>query len=452
MAVPSTDGRLPRAERLSAGRALRKQVPRSSCADWKPGRRDPVAILRQDGRGRLKELLPIRYGRMYASPLAFLRGAASVMAADLAPTPVTGFRVQACGDAHLLNFGGFDTPERRLVFDITDFDETLAAPWEWDVKRLAASVAVAGRSLQHPDRDCAAAARSTVAAYREMMGRLARMTALDVWYARLDLEKVAESVRGPAGHPVLARHGHAGRDRPAAKIFPKTAEDQRGRLRIVDEPPKIYHSHTAEAEAAAFLQGFRESLYPERRVLFDRFHLADVAMKVVGVGSVGTRCAVALLLDDDGEPLFLQIKEARRSVLAPFAGESPYANQGERVVQGQRLMQSASDVFLGWSRDGKGRGYYCRQLRDGKVSVSVEGMSNLELATYAGFCGRALARAHARSGDAARIAGYLGGNDRFDQAVGAFALAYADQTERDHAALVKAVKAGRLRADLDEAR
>lgn len=447
------EGPPPLAGRLLAGKALRKQVPRSSHAEWKPDRRDPVAILRQDGRGRIRELLPIRYGRMYASPLAFLRGAASVMAADLAPTPVTGLRVQACGDAHLLNFGGFDTPERRLVFDITDFDETLSAPWEWDVKRLAASVAVAGRSLKHPDRDCVAAARSTVGAYREMMGRLARMTALEVWYARLDLEKVAEAMRDPSGHPLSAAVREAGREHPSARIFPRTAEDAKGRLRIVDEPPRIYHSRTGgEAEAEAFLQRFRESLAPERQVLLGRFHRVDVAVKVVGVGSVGTRCAVALLLDEGGHPLFLQIKEARRSVLAPFAGESPYANQGERVVQGQRLMQSASDLFLGWSRDRKGRDYYCRQLRDGKVSVSVERMSAAELATYAGFCGRALARAHARSGDAARIAGYLGDNDRFDQALGDFALAYADQTGRDHAALVEAVGAGRLRADLNEAR
>jgi len=448
MAVPSKDVRPPRAERLSAGEALRKQVRRAAHAGWKPGRRDPIAILRQDDQGRLEELLPIRYGRMCFSPLAFLRGAASVMAADLAPTPVTGLRVQACGDAHLLNFGGFDTPERRLVFDITDFDETLAAPWEWDVKRLAASVAVAGRSLHHPDRDCAAAARATVAAYREMMGRLAKMAPLDVWYARLDLENKDEP-------RVLARHGHAPRDHPAAKVFPRTAPDKRGRPRLVEVPKKIYHSHAVEAETKAFLRGFRDSLAPERRVLFDRFHPdhpADVAVKVVGVGSVGTRCAVALLLDDDGGPLFLQVKEARRSVLARFAGESPYANQGERVVQGQRLMQSASDIFLGWSQDKEGHGYYCRQLRDGKVSVTVERMSRRDLADYAGFCGRALARAHARSGDGARIAGYLGDNDRFDQAVGTFALAYADQTERDHAALVKAVKAGRIRADLDEAR
>ncbi len=450
MATSSADGSLPRVERLAAGRALRKQVPRSSHAEWKAGRRDPVAILSRDDRGRLKELLPIRYGRMYASPLAFLRGAASVMAMDLAPTPVTGLRVQACGDAHLLNFGGFDTPERHLVFDITDFDETLSAPWEWDVKRLAASVAAAGRHLTHPDRDCGAGACAAVAAYREMMIRLAGMTPLDVWYARLDLEAVAETVRGPDGHPaILARPRH---DHPAAKLFPKVEEGEGG-PRIADQPPKIYHSHTGvEAEAEAFLARFRESLTLELQVLFNRFHKVDVAMKVVGVGSVGTRCAVALMQDEDGDPLFLQIKEARRSVLAPFAGESSYENQGERVVQGQRLMQSASDIFLGWSRDRRGRDYYCRQLRYGKVSVSVEGMSTAELAAYAGFCGRALARAHARSGDAARIAGYLGDNDRFDQAVGTFALAYADQTERDHAALVEAVRAGRVRADLDEAR
>lgn len=441
-----------RAERLIAGRALRKRSPRSAHAGWQADGRDPVAILRADDHGRLEELLPIRYGRMHASPLAFLRGAAAIMAVDLAPTPVTGLRVQACGDAHLLNFGGFDTPERRLVFDITDFDESLPAPWEWDVKRLAASVAVAARSLKCRDRDCAAAARSTVGAYREMMGRLAGMKTLDVWYARLDLEKVAETVRGPAGHPLLPKHGDSARDQPAAKIFPKTQEEDSGEPRIVDEPPKIYHSSGVEAEARAFHKRFRKSLAPERRLLFDRFHLVDAAMKVVGVGSVGTRCAVALLLAEEGDPLFLQIKEARRSVLAPFAGESPYANQGERVVQGQRLMQSASDIFLGWSRDAEGRHYYCRQLRDGKVSVSVERMSAAELATYAGFCARALARAHARSGDAAKIAGYLGDNDRFDQAVGAFALAYADQTERDHAALVEAVRAGRVRADLDQAR
>ncbi len=436
------------AERMSAGKALRKRSPRSALTDWRPVERDPIAILRAGDRSRLRELLPIRYGRMQTSPLAFLRGAAAVMAADLAPTSVTGLHVQACGDAHLLNFGGFSTPERRLVFDVTDFDESLPAPWEWDVERLAASVAVAGRSLQHPDGECVAAAAAAVGAYREMMERLAAMKALDVWYARLDLEAVAAATHDEVGHPLFAKPP---RDHATAKVFPRLERGRGGALRIADEPPKIYHSHSrtgVEADARSFLGRFRKSLPVERRVLFDRFELADVAMKVVGVGSVGTRCAVALLQAGEDDFLFLQIKEARRSVLEPFTGRCAYANQGERVVLGQRLMQSASDIFLGWSRDAKGRDYYCRQLRDGKVSASVEGMSAAELATYAGFCGRALARAHARSGDAAEIAGYLGDNDRFDQAVAAFALAYADQTERDHAALVAAVRAGRVRAGL----
>ncbi|HEX4494369.1 MAG TPA: DUF2252 domain-containing protein [Thermoanaerobaculia bacterium] len=442
--------RPPLAERLSAGKALRKHSPRSAHADWRPAERDPVAILRAGDRGRLRELLPIRYGRMCTSPLGFLRGAAVVMAADLAPAPVTGLHVQACGDAHLLNFGGFSTPERRLVFDVTDFDESLAAPWEWDVKRLAASVAVAGRHLAHPDHDCSGSARAAVSAYREMMVQLAAMKTLDVWYARLDLEAVAAATRDAVGHPMFARPAGA---HATAKIFPRLTTGRDGAPRIADEPPKIYHSHSrtgVEADARAFLGRFRKSLTPERRLLFDRFELADVAMKVVGVGSVGTRCAVALLRAGEDDPLFLQIKEARRSVLEPFTGRCAYANQGERVVLGQRLMQSASDIFLGWSRDAKGRDYYCRQLRDGKVSVNVEGISAADLATYAGFCGRALARAHARSGDAAEIAGYLGDNDRFDQALGSFALAYADQTARDHAALVAAVRAGRVRASLPE--
>ncbi len=452
MAAPTTDVP-PRDERLLAGRALRKGSPRFAHAGWTPVDRDPLPILRETDRGRVAALLPIRYGRMLTSPFAFLRGAAAVMAADLAPTPTTGLRVQAGGDAHLLNFGGFATPERRLAFDLNDFDETLPAPWEWDVKRLAASAAVAGRYLKLPDHKAAAAARSAVGGYREMMGRLAGMKTLDVWYARLGLEQLA-SVRDPVGRRQLARTVEQARAHPTAHIFPKTVEVHGGGLRIADEPPKIYHSRSrtgVEADARAFLHRFRATLSAERRVLFDRFHLEDVAMKVVGVGSVGTRCAVALLQAEKGDSLFLQIKEARHSVLEPFAGKSAYSNQGERVVHGQRLMQSASDIFLGWSRDPGGRDYYCRQLRDRKASASIDGMSAGELAEYAGFCGRALARAHARSGDAARIAGYLGDGDRFDQALGGFALAYADQTERDHAALAEAVRAGRVRAPLDAA-
>jgi uncharacterized protein (DUF2252 family) len=441
------------AEHLQAGRALRKAMPRSSHAGWQLAERDPIAILRATDRGRVAALLPIRYGRMLTSPFAFLRGAAAVMAVDLATTPSTGLHVQACGDAHLLNFGGFATPERRLVFDVNDFDETLAAPWEWDVKRLAASAAVAGRHLELPDRDAATVARAAVAAYREMMGRLAGMKVLDVWYARLGLEELAAG-RDPAAHRQLTDVVAQAHAHPTAHIFPQTTETRSGQLRIADERPKIYHSRSrtgVEADARAFLRRFRDTLAAERRVLFDRFHLEDVAMKVVGVGSVGTRCAVALFQAEKGDLLFLQIKEARRSVLEPFTGKCVYSNQGERVVQGQRLLQSASDIFLGWSRDPGGRDYYCRQLRDRKASASIDGMSAAELAEYAGFCGRALARAHARSGDAARIAGYLGDNDRFDQALGDFALAYADQTERDHAALAAAVQAGRIRASLDAA-
>ncbi len=443
----------PRAERLEAGKALRKKVSRSAHAAWQPAadRPDPIAVLRANSRGRLRELLPLRWGRMLASPFAFLRGAAAVMAADLAPTPVIGLRVQAGGDCHLANFGGFATPERHLVFDVNDFDETLPAPWEWDVKRLAASVVVAGRRAGIPDKAAAASAEAAVRSYREMMIDLARRRALDVWYARLDFETLVRGARGPLGRH-LAGAARQARQRTMLRAFPKLVEMSGGAPRIKDDPPLIFHSHArngVEADARAFLRRFRKTLPAECRVLFDRFRLVDVAMKVVGVGSVGTRCAVALLLATDDDPLFLQIKEARPSVLEPFAGRSPYSNQGERVVRGQHLMQSASDVFLGWSRDDKGRDYYCRQLRDMKVSIVLDGMTAGELIGYAGFCGRALARAHARSGDAATLAGYLGGNDVFDCALAKFAVAYADQTERDYEALQKAVKAGRLRASVE---
>ena len=451
--MPDPSHLLPRAGRLLAGRALREQSPRSSHAGWQPVDRDPIAILHESDRGRVEELLPVRYGRMLPSPFTFLRGAAAVMAADLAPAPRTGLRVQACGDAHLLNFGGFATPERRMVFDLSDFDETLPAPWEWDVKRLAASAAVAGRSLGLPEAENAAAARAAVRAYRGAMGRFARMNTLDVWYARLDLEEIAQTEGAAGWYRRFAREVND--PRPAAHAFPKIVEGSRKTPRIADDPPRIYHSRRrrdVESDARPFLRRFRKSLPEDRRRLLDRFRLADVARMVVGVGSVGTRCAVALLLAGEEDPLFLQVKEARRSVLEPFAGRSAHRNQGERVVQGQRLMQSGSDIFLGWSRDPKHRDYYCRQLRDRKVTAKVETMSARDLVEYSGFCGRALARAHARSGDTAKIAGYLGNGDRFDRAVGTFALAYADQTERDHQALVEAVRAGRVRASQDEAR
>jgi uncharacterized protein (DUF2252 family) len=445
-----TEDPRPKAERLEAGKALRKKVPRSSHEVWAPAadRPDPIAVLRANSRGRLKDLLPIRWGRMLASPFAFLRGAAAIMAADLAPTPVTGLRVQAGGDCHLANFGGFATPERHLVFDVNDFDETLPAPWEWDLKRLAASVVVAGRHAGIGDKAAAGSAQAAVRSYREMMAGLAGMRTLDVWYARLDLENPVD------GSPdlverLLSGEAEKARRHSMLRAFPKFTELTGGAPRIKDDPPLIFHSHArdgVEADARAFLLRFRKTLPPECRVIFDRFRLVDVAMKVVGVGSVGTRCAIALLLAADDDPLFLQIKEARASVLEPFAGRSLHANQGERVVRGQHLMQSASDIFLGWSRDAKGRDYYCRQLRDMKVSIVLDNVSVDELTDYAGWCGRALARAHARSGDAATLAGYLGGNDVLDHALAKFAVAYADQTERDYEALKKAVEAGRLQA------
>jgi uncharacterized protein (DUF2252 family) len=443
----------PKADRLKAGKALRKKVPRSSHAVWKPAadRPDPIAVLRANSRGRLKELLPLRWGRMLASPFAFLRGAAAIMAADLAPTPVSGLLVQAGGDSHLANFGGFATPERHLVFDINDFDETLPAPWEWDLKRLAASVVVAGRHAGIGDRAAAGSARAAVRSYREMMARLAGMRTLDQWYVRLDLETPIDGSRDSVERRLTSQAEKARRS-SMLHAFPKFLEKSGGAPRIKDDPPLIFHSKArdgVEADARGFLLRFRKTLTPECRVLFDRFRLADVAMKVVGVGSVGTRCAVALLLAASDDPLFLQIKEARGSVLEPFAGKSPFSNQGERVVRGQRLLQSASDIFLGWSRDAKGRDYYCRQLRDLKVSLVLDRISFAGLTDYAGWCGRALARAHARSGDAATLAGYLGGNEVLDHALTQFAVAYADQTERDFEALKRAVKAGRLQASVE---
>lgn len=446
----------PKTERIKAGKALRKKAPRSSHAVWKPpaDRLDPIAVLRANSRGRLKELLPLRWGRMLASPFGFLRGAAAVMAADLAPTPVSGLLVQAGGDSHLANFGGFATPERHLVFDVNDFDETLPAPWEWDLKRLAASVVVAGRHAGIGDKAAGGSAQAAVRSYREMMARLAGMRTLDEWYVRLDLETPIDVSRDTVERRLSAEAEKA-RRRTLFHAFPKFMEMSEGAPRIKDDPPLIYHFKArggVEVDARGFLHRFRKTLAPETRVLFDRFRLVDVAMKVVGVGSVGTRCAVALLLAESDDPLFLQIKEARRSVLEPFAGKSPYSNQGERVVRGQRLMQSASDIFLGWSRDAKGRDYYCRQLRDMKVSLVLDRISAAGLTDYAGWCGRALARAHARSGDAATLTGYLGDNSVFDHALAKFAVAYADQTERDFEALKKAVKAGRLQASVGAGR
>jgi uncharacterized protein (DUF2252 family) len=440
------------ADRLAAGRAQRAKAARSAHADWKPpaDRPDPIDVLEASNRNRLPDLVPIRYGRMVQSPFAFLRGSAALMAHDLASTPTTGLRVQACGDCHLMNFGGFASPERTLIFDINDFDETLAAPWEWDVKRLAASVAVAARHLGASKRDGRAAVLTCVRSYRERLRRFARMTVLDVWYHRIPFKTLVHLSRTAEERKLWEQGARSARARTAVHVIPKLVATVREHRHVVDNPPCIYHPADVaafEAEMRTLFQHYRASLPDSVRFLFGRYRFVDAAVKVVGVGSVGTRCAVAYFEAGPDDPLLLQVKEAQHSVLEPYAGKSPYANQGQRVVFGQRLMQSASDIFLGWARaEAGGFDFYVRQLRDMKGSVPLEAMTPPDLADYAEYCGWALARAHAKGGDAAQISGYLGKGDAFDRALAAFADAYADQTERDHAALVAAVRSGRLHA------
>jgi uncharacterized protein (DUF2252 family) len=446
---------VPRAERLAAGKALRDGVPRTSHAEWKPTkkRRDPIDILEASNKDRVPELVPIRYGRMLASPFTFLRGSAGLMAYDLATTPSTGVRVQACGDCHLLNFGLFATPERHLVFDINDFDETLPAPWEWDLKRLAVSFAVAARDNKLPDGAARDAAEACGRAYREALRDYSRMSPLEVWYAHLDVETLIATAPDEQTKKLRRDFATKAREHVIENLFPKIVGEVAGKRRLVDQPPVLFHVTDPEAEELMRegLTAYRESLPDERRVLFDRFRLEDSAAKVVGIGSVGNRCLVALFFDKENHPLMLQIKEAAPSVLAPYAGKSPYKNQGQRVVVGQRLMQSSSDIFLGWARGKHGRDFFVRQLRDMKFSPPVGGANAVQLKRYAALCGGVLARAHAKSGDASTISGYLGKSDQFDRALGAFALAYADQNQQDHAALVEAVRSGRVEALIETA-
>jgi uncharacterized protein (DUF2252 family) len=448
----ATAGLGPSAKQRSAyGKQLRDRVPRSSQAQWKPAtnRPDPLELLKHADRGRLDALLPIRYGRMKQSPFGFFRGSAAVMAADLSTTPSTGLRVQACGDCHIANFGGFGSPERRLVFDINDFDETLPAPWEWDVKRLAASTVLAGRELRLSDKHCEAAACAAVRSYREHMREYAQMRALEVWYSYLDAEVFIDEAQTAAACKRWSRIEKKAKLQTAENVFPKITEVKNGRQRIVDRPPLVYHPPDIAGigkHVREMFESYRRTLPEERRVVLQRYHVIDIARKVVGIGSVGTRCDVALLMAGKNDPLFLQFKQANESVLAPYAGKSRYQNQGERVVTGQRMLQSASDVFLGWARDDKGCDYYFRQLRDMRMKIDVTEMPHQDWLEFIEICGWTLARAHARTGDPGKIAGYLGKSEAFDRAIGAFAVAYADQTERDHALLVKAIRAGKIRA------
>ncbi len=443
-----------RAQRLEAGKALREQVPREAHAAWQamPDRGDPVDVLEASNKGRLPDLVPIRYGRMLRSPFTFLRGSAGLMAHDLAGTPSTQIRVQACGDAHLLNFGLFATPERNLVFDINDFDETLPAPWEWDIKRLAASLAVAARDNRFGDTVAREAAMAGVRSYRERLREYSKKSPLEVWYERLDAPTLIDMA--PDEKTVQRRRGfaEAARQRIGENLFPKISGAKDGKHRLIDQPPLLTHvkQKGLRSTLEAAIADYTRSLTDERRVLFARYQLQDFALKVVGIGSVGTRCFVGLFFSVEQHPLLLQFKEAMPSVLAPYAGKSRYKNQGQRVVVGQRLMQSSSDIFLGWTTGHKGHYYFVRQLRDMKLSLDIADTSRSQLKTYGGVCGWALARAHAKSGDAALISGYLGKSDAFDRALGDFALAYADQSERDHAALKTAARTRRIDALLEE--
>jgi uncharacterized protein (DUF2252 family) len=453
------------AERAARGRAARAECPRSSHAGFElAGDRNPVAILEAQASSRVPELVPIRYGRMLVSPFTFYRGAAAVMAYDLTPTPRAGLQVQLCGDAHLSNVGGYASPERTLVFDLNDFDETLPGPFEWDLKRLAASFEIAGRDRDFSEAERATAVLAAVRAYREWMRKLASARNLDVWYARLDVETIERNL-----HEQLAKHQAAGvakaaakaRTKDSLKAFAKLTHLVDGEPRIVSDPPLIVSAADLAQQAGIqyerlegvihqLFREYRRTLQPDRRHLLEEFRIVDLARKIVGVGSVGTRCWILLLLGRDGDdPLFLQIKEAQASVLEPYLGKSKYKNHGQRVVAGQRLMQATSDIFLGWvhskeTLDGAERDFYVRQLWDWKTSVDLDTILPEGLELYGGICGFLLARAHACSGDRIAIASYLGKGDTFDRALAEFAVAYADQNERDHAALRKAADEGRI--------
>ncbi|HEY6307901.1 MAG TPA: DUF2252 domain-containing protein [Candidatus Angelobacter sp.] len=423
-----------RDERYAAGKALRQKVPREKHGEWAAPRtrRNPVELVIESSKGRIPELIPIRYGRMMVSPFTFYRGTANIMAADLASTPVSGLYAQLCGDAHLLNFGCFATPERRLLLDINDFDETSPGPWEWDVKRLAASFVFAARSNGFSAADQRDAALACVRSYREHMVEYGDMPVLEVWYARLQLSDVLASVHDKAVKGRLKKRVKKAEAQTVAEHeFPKMAEARGGRYAIKDAPPLIYHhphmnlASNRENILRAFAR-YRESLPDDRKALLDRYQLMDFALKVVGVGSVGTMCAVVLMMAANDDPLFLQIKEAGPSVLETYRGKSTYGNHGQRVVVGQHLMQAASDLFLGWTHGQAGRHFYIRQLRDMKIKPLVELFSPSNLFDYAMLCGWTLARAHARSGDPAMMAGYMGKSDVFDKAVAHFSGLYAD--------------------------
>lgn len=444
-----------RDEQYAFGKSLRDKCPRQSHAVWqRPANRpEPLQLLAESNQGRISSLIPIRYGRMLQSPFTFYRGTALNMAADLASLPTTGLRVQACGDSHLCNFGAFATPERRVIFDINDLDETLPAPWEWDVKRLAVSFVVASRHNNHTELNAREAVLGCLRSYREHMVQFSEMRLLDVWYSSIDVEQLIPTIKDNETRKRMEKRLEKARERSVLEHdFPQLALDDGAIPQIKDKPPLIYHLHendeAMELVRKAFV-GYRETLPDHRKVLIDHFHLVDIAVKVVGVGSVGTACGIMLLMAGENDPLFLQVKEARASVLEPYAGKSAYANHGQRVVAGYWLMQSASDLFLGWTEGMTGQHFYIRQLKDMKIKLLVEVYTPTAMLEYAELCGWTLARAHARSGQPAKIAGYLGTSDKFDEAVADFSFTYADQAEQDYEVLVQAVREGKIEAVIE---
>ena len=443
-----------RDEALREGRSIRATVSRADHAVWRPSMRqgNPIDMLIATGQSRLQHLLPLRYGRMSHSPFTYMRGAAAMMAADIASGPVTGIRVQACGDCHLGNFGAFASPERRVLFDINDFDETLPATWEFDVKRLAVSFVLLARQQGYDASATRVVTAIVLAAYRQHLQHYALQSPLDNWYALIDSEVLIRTAPDEATRKRRVDFEKKARKRTAESLIGKLLEVNQGHLRFLHQPPvlaRLPRNGKLEKSFRLALERYPSTLSEERRHLLSRYRLADVALKVVGVGSVGTRCAVALYVSDGGDRLVLQVKEANASVLAPFAGAGPHTHQGERVVIGQRLAQCASDIFLGWANDDDGHQYYVRQLRDMKTSVAYEQMTGQVLFNFADMCGWALARSHAKSGDSARLSGYLGRSDQVDRAITDYAQAYADQCEQDFEVFKRAIRSGQIPIELE---
>ena len=456
--APPVDHQMHGDSRLAAGKALRDKVTLESQGKWKRDKAkvDPLAILKASDKGRVERLVPIRYGRMLQSPFTFYRGSAAIMAADLHRTPTSGLHVQACGDCHLMNFGGFATPERNILFDMNDFDETLPAPWEWDLKRLVASFVLAARSNGIADDDGRDIAIACARAYRKRLREYSEMSPLDIWYARVTDEDMLGLAKDDRMKDRIKKRVAKALDENGSDLaYPQLAGLVGGQVRIHDAPPLIYHPEDLSTDELMErmqqrLKEYRDTLADDRRELLDRYRLVDGAIKVVGIGSVGTMCMIILLMSAANEPLFLQYKEARTSVLEPYAGKSAYGHPGQRVVMGQRLTQPASDIFLGWVTAQNGRAGYVRQLRDAKIKPLVEIMDKGMLAQFGKACGWVLARAHAKSGDPLMISGYLGSKDGFDEAMGDYAMLYADQAERDHAALKAAVRADKIDVHIEE--